>query len=91
MTQLTALNELAKLNEPAKPAKLKRGGARPNAGRAKMPSGLTAQRKNISIDPEDAELLTSLGGGSLSLGIRQAAQIVRSQSATGIKADWLIP
>jgi hypothetical protein len=56
--------------------KSKQGGARPGAGRAKMPSGALAVRKSITIDPADEQTLMSLGGG-LSMGIRLAAQIVR--------------
>lgn len=48
---------------------IKRGGARPGAGR--KPSGRI--RKNVSLEPEAITVLTELGGGELSAGINMAA------------------
>jgi hypothetical protein len=60
-----------------------RAGTRGGAGRGQ---GLTAEdgaanlaRKQVMLDPESVEILTDIGSGNLSLGIRRAAQIVSSK------------
>lgn len=42
------------------------------------------ERKQIRIDPFTEELLTTIGGGNLSLGIREAARRLVASRDTGV-------
>ncbi|SER37679.1 MULTISPECIES: hypothetical protein [Pseudomonas] len=56
------------------------GGARVGAGKAKdLPPDAVATKRTVSIDDETAAILTALGGGKLSRGIREAARIIKAQ------------
>lgn len=58
-----------------------RGGARDGAGRKTQTSdGGAVTRKNVSLDAATVQVLTALGDGELSEGIRRAARLVSGEA-----------
>lgn len=55
------------------------GGAGRGQGRVAVDGAINLARKQVRLDPETIDTLTALGGGNLSLGIRKAAHLVKSQ------------
>ena len=56
----------------------KRGGAGMGQGRVADDGATNLERKQVRLDPETIDTLTTLGGGNLSLGIRKAAHVIKS-------------
>lgn len=61
---------MTRLKPPAPPPPLKRG--------VKQLDGVATTRRQVHIDEASATTLLKVGGGNLSLGIREAARRVRA-------------
>ncbi len=54
----------------------------PGAG-VKTPDGVTdVERRNVMLDPASATILEKIGGGNLSLGVREGARRLRESGDT---------
>jgi hypothetical protein len=60
-----------------------RGGKRPNSGRKAIAEEHT-ERSTITILKSDRALLTRLGKGNLSRGVREAAALLREQKEMSV-------
>jgi hypothetical protein len=55
-------------------------------GRKPLPPSVRTKSVSISISPSDSELFKALGEGSLSVGLRRAAGILRAHQASSLAA-----